>query len=344
MKSQSGGKGQDAEEALRAYFLSIGYFAVRSIPFIYRGFEVTDIDLWLYSKPSPITRERVNVDIKRKNTPKALERVFWTRGVKDVLALDRCIVATTDKRMETPNFGTRHGVAVLGGGFLQNVIRDFIPLKNRISEESFLIDLQENCHLKSGLVWKNFYKESKSLLINALNYNGCNLLLKKIKFLIEEILASDWRSSAALRLLYILSSYLLVTIDFLSRPMISYEETMKRKLFEEGFRFGEHGKKRAEEIIATVESIMTSVSGERLEGSSNLRTDFESQLYEYPAEILAEHFSKIRNLNELFSLSKKFESIAFNSELVKPQSLEGASRAFLGVLCDFYRIDRKSFI
>ena len=56
-------KGELAEEKLRLYFKSLGFFVVRSIECKYQGYDVTDIDLWLYSRPSPISRERTNVDI-----------------------------------------------------------------------------------------------------------------------------------------------------------------------------------------------------------------------------------------------------------------------------------------
>ncbi|WP_206206140.1 hypothetical protein, partial [Pseudomonas viridiflava] len=66
-------KGPAAEEAIRNYFLSIGYFVVRGCAFKYNQFDVTDIDLFLYGKSSAFSRERLNADIKNKKTPQALE-------------------------------------------------------------------------------------------------------------------------------------------------------------------------------------------------------------------------------------------------------------------------------
>jgi hypothetical protein len=81
MMSEPQTKGETTEELLREYFTTLGYFSVRGIPYRYGNFDVTDIDIWLYSRPSPLTRERANVDIKRKKTPQALERIFWAKGV-----------------------------------------------------------------------------------------------------------------------------------------------------------------------------------------------------------------------------------------------------------------------
>src|SRR5215475_12151178 len=112
MIRESGAKGIDAEEALRNYFLQAGYFVVRGVPFIYRGFDVTDVDIWLYIRSTSLTRERTCVDIKRKKTPQAMERVFWIKGLREVLRVERAIVVTNDNRIETRDFGSANGVTV----------------------------------------------------------------------------------------------------------------------------------------------------------------------------------------------------------------------------------------
>ena len=117
------GKGEEAEEFLRTYFLGLGYYVIRSINFVYKGFDVTDIDLFLYNKVSPFSRERIIVDIKNKKTPQAIERIFWTRGLQDVLNMDKAIVATTDTRQEITDFGKQNNIYVLDGN-LQSRLRD----------------------------------------------------------------------------------------------------------------------------------------------------------------------------------------------------------------------------
>lgn len=69
-------KGARMEEALRAYFSDLGYFVVRSVPFKYEGFDVTDIDLWLYTRTSSVARHRAIVDIKNKKPLKQLSASF----------------------------------------------------------------------------------------------------------------------------------------------------------------------------------------------------------------------------------------------------------------------------
>ena len=109
MASKREGKGAQAEETMRQRFRQMGYFAVRGIPYSFREFHVTDIDLWLYG-PTAAFRERINVDIKNKKTPQAIERIFWALGVTQALRLDRCIVVTTENNPAVLEFGRRRGV------------------------------------------------------------------------------------------------------------------------------------------------------------------------------------------------------------------------------------------
>jgi hypothetical protein len=117
-KSSSLGKGYLAEEMLRAYFSRAGYFVVRGVPFCYEGFDVTDIDLWLYSRSSSVSREIAIVDAKNKKTPQAIERIFWIKGLQKAVGASKAIVATTDRRPEVKEFGKQLDVVVLDGSFL----------------------------------------------------------------------------------------------------------------------------------------------------------------------------------------------------------------------------------
>ena len=128
-------KGARAEEAIRSVFRKEGYYVVRGIPYVFQGRDVTDIDLWLYGRTGAF-RERINVDIKNKKTPQAIERFFWALGVMQVLRLDRCIVVTTERNPAVVEFGRRSNVAVIDGQYLQSPQVE--PDTDRLSEEEFL--------------------------------------------------------------------------------------------------------------------------------------------------------------------------------------------------------------
>ena len=123
------------EEKLRQYFLKNGYYVVRSIKYKHNTYDITDIDLLLYRKISSLSRERINVDIKNKKSPKAFERILWTKGLQSLLGFDRCVVATSDKNDQVRDFGNRHEVIVFDGHFLLKLNYNS---EDRLSEEEFI--------------------------------------------------------------------------------------------------------------------------------------------------------------------------------------------------------------
>src|SRR5258708_4826534 len=164
-------KGYQMEELLRRYFIRSGYFTVRCVPFIYDGFEVTDIDIWLYDRPSSVARHRIIVDSKNRSTPKAIERIFWTKGLKAVLGVEQAIVATTEKRQAVSDFGREQDILILDGTFLSKLQKSSESFDARLTEEEFLNHLAAYSPGKNGGDWKNRFVAAKRLLATDLGYN-----------------------------------------------------------------------------------------------------------------------------------------------------------------------------
>lgn len=344
MARASAGKGHVAEEALRSYFTSLGYFAVRSVPFNYKSFDVTDVDLWLYMKSSSLARERTCVDIKRKKTPQAMERVFWTKGLREVLGVDRAVVVTTDNRKETRDLGAEHGVTVFHGDFLQRVINGYPSAPTRITEEDLHGLLKAPCIVDSSIVWSRWYRNAKATLLDGLTFNGCNKLLICIRLLLEEYFATNKTSALPVRLLYLLVAYFLISLDHASRLIVHLDADQRKRSLADGIRYGEAGRERTEEIVDMALHLLAESGKAGLFSQSQLKDEFEKQVSDYPAEILAEHFSKAESLKNLFALARDFEKQAYASELVMPHQCPSEQKGALGLFCDFLRIDRRQVI
>lgn len=344
MTSAISTKGQDAEEALRQYFLSLGFFVTRGVPFSFSGWEVTDIDLFLYMRKTTITRERINVDIKRKMTPKAIERIFWTKGLKEVLGFDRCIVATTDKRPATREFGLLHDVMIMDGNFLTRLTKHYTHPENKFTEEQLMAQLNNKSIVDSKLTLSSLYRLSKSRLINNLDFNGFNLFHNNVKLSIEEYIASNQKSLPALRLLYLSISFMLLTLDFKSRNLAYLEVEDRRKEIIEGIRFGEAGKKRATEILGTAVALAEKAISGNLFAKNVLQQEIDSQLNEYPAEGLAEYFSKSEVMKNLFNYSIQFHETAFLKNLPLPGQLNPELKSIMGLAVDHLKVDRKKIL
>jgi hypothetical protein len=343
MSSGSRGKGIVAEEALRNYFLGAGYFAVRGVPFNYRSFDVTDVDIWLYIRSTSLARERTCVDIKRKKTPQAMERVFWTKGLREVLGVERAIVVTTDNRPETREFGFAHGVTVLHGDFVNRILACYTPV-DRVTEEQFIALLQSPCVNNPKIVWPRWYRTVKSKLIRTLNFDGCNQLLLGIDLVLKEYISTGKSSDLPVRLLYVLIAYFLICLDFASRNISHLELDDRRLRLTEGLRFGQAGQSRTEEIAAMALNLIAESGKTSLFSSSDLRNELQKQLAEYPAEVLSEYFAKSDNLKTLFERAQGFERRGYSTTLVLPRECNSDEKAVVGVLCDFFKIDRKNII
>lgn len=345
MSSDKGNiKGGVAEEALRSYFNSIGYYAVRGVPFEYSGYTLTDIDLFLYLKESSISRTRSNVDIKRKRTPQAMERIFWTKGLQEVLGLDSCVVSTTDKRFETVQFGRAHDVVVLDGHFMQRVLSYGPEKDGRIAEEEFIKSIDTRSVARPNTKLKIEYEESKKLLLTEMNFNGCNRLLDKIDLVLQEYQAVGRSSEPAVRLFYAFVSYFLVSLDYVSKSF-AYRSVDERKLeMSEGFKYGESGKSRVEEISKIAVSLVEQSTAGDLFIKGGLTDEIERQMNDYPAEILVEHFAKSENQKSMFEDARYFEKMAYSKNLTLPTELESHQKGIVAVICDFLRIDRKKII
>jgi len=117
----SGQNGYALEELLRAYFLRTGFFVVRGVPLTYQGEDLTDVDLLLYESTRAGTRRVQIVDIKYKQKPKAVERMFWTRGLLETLGVDGAYVATTDSRAALRRIAERLELMIIDGKDLQRI-------------------------------------------------------------------------------------------------------------------------------------------------------------------------------------------------------------------------------
>ena len=120
-KSQSN-KGHVLEEVLRAYFLRAGFFVVREVPFQFEEEALAEVDLWLYERPTGTARRVQICDIKYKQRPKAVERIFWTSGLADVLDVNGAYVATTDKRRNLRSIAEKVGIQLIDGTDIRRIL------------------------------------------------------------------------------------------------------------------------------------------------------------------------------------------------------------------------------
>jgi len=334
-------KGEFTEELLRDYFIDLGYFVVRSVKFRYREFDITDIDLFLYNKSSPFSRERTIVDIKRKKTPQAIERIFWAKGIQDVLGFEKAIVATTDGRPDVVEFGKKNQVVVLDNRFIAKIDERFRrKAKTRITEERFLELLKSESLGALYGDWKDKYEDTKSFFLKDINFNTCNRLLKSIREILDFLVASS-KSEISLRLLFIHLSYFLISLDYSIRDLLFQEEDQRKQVLDNSFKFGQNGFQRTQEILGFVQGIVGHAPKSSEFSREVLQDAIDREVREVKSDLLAEFFCKQVNASRLFELGIAFEALAFTKDVPLPNTLKSEELSVIAVLVDFCSVDRK---
>jgi hypothetical protein len=329
-------KGATAEEALRAYFLESGYFVVRGIKVRHGKLDVTDIDAWLYARASALHRVRTNVDAKNKGTPKAMERILWARGVQEILSLDHAIVATTDSRPIVEEFGAIHGVQVLGGAFLGQLIQRYNATEvARITEEEFwlLVAGDGLDRLQGG--WFERLETSKSRLLDRLDFSSCNAWLEDARHFIDA-LGAGRRGDVACRCAYLVLSFFFLGLDFRLAPLAFEPAERRRQALLDGFEYGEGGRDRLRATTDLVRRFRPDVAREL---TANLPQEPTPR-----AAILTEYFGKADTYRTLFALALQFEAMAFGASVVHPGKLPLNLMGPFGVILDALQLDRRQFL
>ncbi len=324
-------KGEMMEEKLRSYFLDNGYFVLRGVKYIYENEEITDIDLFLYGRISSLSRERMNVDIKNKKSPKAFERILWAKGLQNLLGFDRSGIATTDRKDSVRRFGIEHDITVLDGSFLQKLP----SVEGRIFEEELLEQLAtfKSFVAYKNKSWKSLYEVSKSRLLNEMDFSGFNSSLYLLKyFLLKRF--DHQKQLLAIRVSYLILSHTLIILDYLLKDIAFLESGLRLQSLKDGFKYGNLGLEGVNRTIEMAQKI----------ANSNVSTSEIRRSMEAPEIlVLAEFFSKVENSKNVFKWAINFEKMGFESQLVHPNALESSMKGVLAVLVDHFGIDRGKF-
>lgn len=331
------------EEALRGYFLRNGYYALRGVPFAYNGFDVTDVDLWLYDKPSPVVRHTIVVDIKNKRTPQAIERIFWAKGLQSTLGVDQAIVATTDKRPDVSEFGKQHGVLVIDGNFLSRLTTSGAILDDRHTEEEFigLIDADLG---RIATDWKLRLRRSKQLVLTGLGFDQVNFWLSEARFFAEQVLTVPTHKKVASRLLYLVASLIAVAVDHVLKDMTFSDARARSEKIEAGLLYGSAGRSGNSKTLDIALGLADQYLPDVPAAASRIRSGFHADINSLPAHILTEYFSRGATTHNILYVAKVLEAAAYDLTYQAPAEMPVEARAFISVLLDFWGLDRVRFM
>lgn len=338
-------KGTGFEELLRAYFLRAGMYVVRSIPIIKQGVDLSDIDIWLYDKPTGLSRRVQILDAKFKNRPKAIDRIFWTKGVSELLNIDGAYIATTDKRSLVKSVGNNLGISVLDGNDLNRLEKsNKILFLERLKEEELTFLITKIDKTKRNKELLRIYKELKISLAEKFGVGSVNRALDFFSFLVGKSIESYPNSDAAetyVRLVYFSASIALISIDFclskVSLKSLDEQRTALTNIIRYGNEDISNGLEKIKIASALIEKYLPNGRAQSQIMLHKITQDYES----INAEMIVNHV--IDKKDSLYKLGCNLEMKAFSRELDGFDALSIDEKALLGTLIDFSGYQRSHF-
>ena len=328
-------KGYQMEENLRNYFLEMGYFVVRGVKYNFKDTEGTDIDLFLYNRPTILSRERINVDIKNKKTPQAMERIFVAKGLQSILGFDKCIVATKDNRDTIKEFANILDVIILDG-FLLNKISSRIN-RDRFTEEELFEEISKDSLGKLSGDWRAIIENMKSSLLDKFDYSGCINSLECTKYFIEQCITNPKRKEISCRCSFLLISFFLIKLDFILKDVAFLENDIKQRKITNGFKYGNLGETGMRKFINIAKQLIPENQ------AVNLNNQIQTLYNSIPVNIISEYYTKNDVSKNLFKNAKEFEKLAYNRNFRSPNILDNELKSIISISLDYFGIERKSF-
>lgn len=331
-------KGAVLEELVRAYFARQGFFVLRSVPYRFDGEDVTDLDVWLYSRQAASARIRAIVDIKNKRSPKAFERILWVKGIQAALNCDRAIIATTDANPKVVRFAQSQKIQVLSKGFLERLEKKLSP-DDRLTLEEFASTVHQYSAHKQDGDWLRILEEAKSAVACMGGFPAFNRAMFAFRFFGERAEVRLQHREIALRCTLQAAALACIALDAGLERMVFEDGDRRFASVIEGINFGDDGDGRVQASVKSALSVLT-------EGLPNGRTiaasaqqHFEQKIVSLRADIVAEHFARGHNAQHLFAVAKELDEAA-HARAWNSSELSMEARSVLGVFADFVGIKR----
>ena len=296
------GKGELAEEALAEYFRLAGFFAVRGIPFRHEGADLTDLDVWLYERGAGMSRRRFIVDSKNKKTPKVVERIFWTSGLRDALELDGAYVASTSPREETEKLARRVNVTLIDVTALtRGTSSEGITSATRLAKEAVDRVLAQIDKEHEGKEWRAHRDDLVASVIMGFGGGTANVALRSARFFVEQAQSAANGSKmreAAHRMFYFALSFAAIALDYVAAKNAFQPIGQRKSDLEDVLRYGtdpDETKKRLTLALQLVRRYLP--NGSAIANQLRSRIDDETKMMpvDIIADVVVKMAGKLRN-------------------------------------------------
>ncbi|MCA3288426.1 MAG: hypothetical protein ING09_17965 [Roseomonas sp.] len=340
-------KGFALEEVLRAYFLRAGFFVVRGVPLRIEDEVITDVDLWLYDKPTGTSRRIQLCDIKYKQKPKAVERILWTSGLTEALGVDGAYVATTDSRPALRVIASRLNLQLIDGVDIKRIQSSTTILyPDRIYDEQLIAELQ---FIDKDLRIKEFQSSRLDILSSLTEGFGAPSTVRSLEAfsrLAGAVVSHHPNSKpakAAGRLAFLAGALCCMSLDYVSVGAAFRSVDERRKLILDAVRLGALGEVKGQKALKTAIALIEKYAPGGKKAARMIETSFKNDVEQIPAEIIADQAVRLLKENQLFVCGRELESACYATELSSFDNLSAPTKSMLGALLDYSQIDRQKF-
>lgn len=345
--SKTGEKGHLLEELLRAYFLRAGMYVVRGVPLRVEGEDLTDIDVWMYERPTGSSRRVQIVDAKSKTKPKAIERLLWTKGLHDLLKVDGAYIATTDERPLLKEMSHRLGVSVLDGGDLKRISEsEKVLFSERLNEEDLDRAIKQVDRSRRNKELQLGYYDLKASLVDGFGAGTVNRSLEhfaEFSRILNTSHPDSASAAASLRLSYLSASICAIALDS-SLAKVSFKSMEdRRKTLMNVIRYGNDDDFRGQEKIRVASALVERYASNGRAIARAMKNSINEDLAKIPAEIITDHVLTHLKNEGLFRVARSLEHEGFRRSPKGFDELSTEDRSFLGILMDFVRVSREAF-
>jgi hypothetical protein len=332
------------EELLRAYFLRSGFFVIRGVPVTYDGEDLTDVDLMLYERPTGATRSIQIVDIKYKQKPKAVERMFWTRGLVEALDVDGAYVATPDKRPVLRKIADKLDIRIIDGADLQRIRESSSVLfPERMTDEELVVILQAVDQGRKDRLLQNARKEILSSLSSGFGVSAVVRALESFSELAGLAVSAHPGSDGAAasgRLAYLSGSIACACLDYVSVDAAFRSIDERRELLLKAVRFGSDDSTRTLRVaIGLIEKYAPGGLATARQVQKGLKADLDA----IPAEIIADQAGRLLKEGTLFSVARELEAASYNRLCPNFDQLSTQAKSMVGAFLDYATVKRDAF-
>jgi hypothetical protein len=343
---KTGKKGFETEEIVRSYFLGAGFFVVRGVKLRHGGDELTDIDLWLYERSATLARRRIIIDIKDNAQPKAAERLFFVKGLAELIQVEATGIATSDSRRSLRELARKHNVLWIDNADLQRLkSSQRLTASSRLSDEDLGEFIAEIDASRSSKNVRDTFASVKSAVADRFGPSCANTAIDGAQYFAKmgvEAHPGSLPAQVFTRLTYFSAAIAAAALDFASGESALRPHQERLASMTEAVRFGDDPKGTTEKL-RWAEAAIRDYAPNGAGLAEMFHTRFNEALRSVPAESLAEIVVKMTNSDRLFNAARDLEHAAFLIDCPSFDDLAIDAKSFLGAVLDFIAIDRLAF-